>query len=51
MDRFKLRESSAQLKSLLGSTSGATRVQVYRANPIQLELIFTHTAGMELTSW
>lgn len=34
-----------QSKSLLTSTSGATRVHTYRAMQTQLEQIFTHTEG------
>lgn len=36
------------MKSLSGKTSGAMRVHRYRPRPSQLELIFTHTAGMLL---
>lgn len=37
-----------QLKSLSGKRRGATRVQRKSPKPSQLELIFTHTAGILL---
>lgn len=36
------------MKSLSGKRRGATRVQRNRPRPSQLELIFTHTAGILL---
>lgn len=41
-------QPALQSKSLLTSTSGATRVHTYRAMQTQLEQIFTHTEGHRL---
>lgn len=44
-NRASLQSSTAQSKSRLVRTSGATRVHTYSTMPIQLEEIFTHTDG------